>query len=157
VGQLPQKEQIVRVLVLGGTGMIGSAVVRVMVGRGHELFGLARSEVAAAKLRQSGAMPLAGDIGSPETWAAGLPPPDAVVHMACDFTTDMGAFDRRLLDVLLPALVAQPTKPRFIATGGCWLFGATGDDIATEATPFCPLPAFAWMAPQLQRVLASVA
>ena len=65
----------------------------------------------------------------------------------------MDAIDRRLLDALLPALAAQPNKPRFIYTGGCWLFGATGDAIATEATPFRPLPAFAWMVPNLQRVL----
>jgi nucleoside-diphosphate-sugar epimerase len=60
---------------------------------------------------------------------------------------------RRLLDVLLPALAAQPKKPRFIYTGGCWLFGVTGDDVATEDTPFRPLAAFAWMVPNLQRVL----
>ena len=27
------------------------------------------------------------------------------------------------------------------------------DDVATEETPFCPLPAFGWMVPQLQRIL----
>src|SRR5437016_5034036 len=42
---------------------------------------------------------------------------------------------------------------RLIYTGGCWLFGATGDELATEETPFRPLPAFAWMVPQLRRVL----
>ena len=60
-----------------------------------------------------------------------------------------------LLDELLPALGAQANKPRFIYTGGCWLFGATGDDIATEETALDPLPAFAWMVPQLARVLAA--
>jgi nucleoside-diphosphate-sugar epimerase len=78
-----------------------------------------------------------------------------VIHAACDFDTDMGAIDRRLLDALLPSLAAQPTKPRFIYTGGCWLFGATVDDLATEETPFRPLPAFAWMVPHLRRVLAA--
>ncbi|MGH6642099.1 MAG: NAD-dependent epimerase/dehydratase family protein [Bradyrhizobium sp.] len=29
--------------VLGGTGLIGSAVVRQLIGRGHELYALARS------------------------------------------------------------------------------------------------------------------
>ena len=44
-------------------------------------------------------------------------------------------------------------KPRFIYTGGCWLFGVAGNDIATEQTAFRPLPAFAWIVPHLQRVL----
>ena len=44
-----------------------------------------------------------------------------------------------------------------IYTGGCWLFGATGDAIATEETALDPLPAFAWMVPNLQRVLAEPA
>jgi nucleoside-diphosphate-sugar epimerase len=128
-------------------------VVRELVGRGHELAGLARSEVAATKLRQLGATPIGGDIGSPEAWAPRLPPLDAVIHLACDFASDMGAIDRRLLDVLLPALAAQSKTPRFIYTGGGWLFGTTGDDIATEATPFDPLPAFASMILSLRRVL----
>ncbi|SDO23503.1 NAD-dependent epimerase/dehydratase family protein [Afipia sp. GAS231] len=144
-----------RVLVLGGTGSIGSAVVRELIERGHELFSLARSEASAAKLRQLAATPLAGDIGSPEAWTARLPRIDAVIHAACDFNTDMGAVDRRLLDAILPALARQENRPRFIYTGGCWLFGATGDGGATEETPFRPLPAFAWMVPQIRRVLTS--
>ncbi len=152
VGGLPQKGASLRVFLLGGTGLIGSAVARELVRRGHQLFGLARSGASAAKLDQFGVTPIIGDIGAPDAWVAALPPLDAVVHMACDFNTDMGGVDRRLLDRLLPALAANGTKPRFLYTGGCWLFGATGDDVATEETPFRPLPAFAWMVPQLRRV-----
>ncbi len=143
------------ILVLGGTGSIGSAVVRELIGRGHQVHGLARSEASALRLAGFGATPLPGDIASPQAWTGRLPRLDAVVHAACDFDSDMGAIDRRLLDALLPALGAQPNKPRFVTTGGCWLFGATGDDIATEATALDPLPAFAWMVPQLARVLAA--
>jgi nucleoside-diphosphate-sugar epimerase len=146
-----------RVFVLGGTGLIGTAVVRELVGRGHQLLGLARSGASAARLDHIGVTSIAGDIRSPEQWVAKLPPLDAVIHMACDFSTDMGAIDRHLLDRLLPALAAQQERPRFIYTGGCWLFGATGDAVATEAAPFRPLPAFAWMVPQLHRVLAAPA
>lgn len=142
-----------RVFVLGGTGSIGSAVVQALIRRGHDVLALARSDVSAAKSSAAGATPVLGDIAAPEPWTERLPPVDAVIHMACDFSSAMGAIDRRLLDALLPALAAQPNKPRFLYTGGCWLFGAAGDAIATEATPFCPLPAFAWMVPNLQRVL----
>jgi nucleoside-diphosphate-sugar epimerase len=119
------------------------------------VFGLARSKVSATKLEKLGATPVAGDIASPEPWAGKLPQLDAVIHAACDFNSDMAAIDRHLLDGLLPALATRPGKTRFIYTGGCWLFGATSDEIATEETPFRPLPAFAWMVPQLQHVLAA--
>lgn len=142
-----------RVLVLGGTGFIGTAVVREVIRRGHDVVALARSERSERKVRDFGATPIAGDIGSPERWTAMLPPLDAVIHMACDFDSAMDEIERRLLDSLLPHLAAQPRQPRFIYTGGCWLYGATGDDVATEDTPFCPLPAFAWMVPHLRRVL----
>jgi nucleoside-diphosphate-sugar epimerase len=144
-----------RVFVLGGTGSIGSAVVRELVARGHEVFGLARSQAAATKLGEFGAVTIAGSIDSPELWIGKLAGIDAVIHAACDFSTDMGGIEGRLLDAVLPALARQPNRPRFIYTGGCWLFGATGDGVATEATPFDPLPAFAWMVPNLQRVLAA--
>jgi nucleoside-diphosphate-sugar epimerase len=143
------------ILVLGGTGSIGSAVVRELIARGHAVTGLARSEASATKLAGLGATPLRGDIASPETWTGRLRQLDAVVHAACDFNSEMATIDRRLLDGLLPALGAQSNKPRFITTGGCWLFGATGDDIATEETTLDPLPAFAWMVPHLARVLAA--
>jgi nucleoside-diphosphate-sugar epimerase len=142
-----------RVFVLGGTGSIGSPLVRELVRSGHDVWALARSEVAAGKLSESGATPVAGDIASPEPWAGRLPLVDAVIHVACDFSPGMEAIDARLLDVLLPSLAAQPANPRFIYTGGGWLFGATGGDVATEQTPFHPLPAFAWMVPQLRRIL----
>jgi nucleoside-diphosphate-sugar epimerase len=144
---------IVRVFVLGGTGSIGSAIVCELVRRGHEVYGLARSDASAAKLAACGATPLPGDIALPERWVGTLPYINAMIHAACDFGAAMGEIDRRLLDLLLPRLAAQPKKPRFIYTGGCWLFGATGDEVATEETPFHPLAAFAWMVPNLRRVL----
>jgi nucleoside-diphosphate-sugar epimerase len=145
----------VRVFVLGGTGFIGTALVRELIARGHAVVGLARSEASAAKLAGLGAQPLAGDIARPETWVAQLPMLDGVIHAACDFDTNMAAIDRRLLDILLPALGAQAKRPRFIYTGGGWLFGATGDVVATEDSAMNPLPAFAWMVEGLTRVLNS--
>lgn len=144
-----------RVLLLGGTGSIGTPVVRELIQRGHEVVALARSDRSAAILRQQGAAVLRGDIAAPQGWISALPAIDGIIHLACDFASDMEAIDRGLLDALLPHVARQPTKARFLYTGGCWLYGATGDDVATEETPFAPLAAFAWMVPHLQRVLDS--
>ncbi len=144
-----------RVFVLGGTGSIGAPIVRALVLSGHDVWALARSDLSAAKLGEFGATPIAGDISSPEQWAGKLPLVEAIIHAACDFSPEMGAIDARLLDVLLPTLAAAPARRRLIYTGGGWLFGATGGDIATEQSPFRPLPAFAWMVPHLRRILAA--
>ncbi|GLS32716.1 Nucleoside-diphosphate-sugar epimerase [Mesorhizobium albiziae] len=142
-----------RIFILGGTGSIGAPVVRELAATGHDVIGLARSERSAARLAELGATPLAGDIRQPEEWIENIQAVDAVVHAASDFSDEMEAVDRRLLDVLLPALGAMPRRPRFLYTGGCWLYGATGDSIATETSPFDPLPAFAWSVPMIERVL----
>lgn len=63
--------------------------------------------------------------------------------------------DRHLLDSLFSLLRHQAKRARFIYTGGCWLYGATGHQVANESTPFDPLAAFAWMAPNLERILSA--
>jgi nucleoside-diphosphate-sugar epimerase len=146
-----------RVLVLGGTGSIGGPVVRALVMRGHEVVALARSEASAEKLAAAGAHPIPGNIRAPEGWLGALPPVAAVVHAACEFGGAMQQIECHLLDRLLPYLAARPQKAKFIYTGGCWLFGATGDSVATEATPFSPLPVFAWALPHMRRVLETPA
>ena len=144
-----------RVLLLGGTGSIGAPVLRTLVQRGHGVVALARSEASAATLERRGATVLRGDMAAPEAWMPALPAVDGVVHLACDFASDMAAIERVLLDALLPHLARQPARARFLYTGGCWLFGATGDRVGTEESPFAPLAAFTWMVPHLERVLAS--
>jgi nucleoside-diphosphate-sugar epimerase len=141
----------VLVLVLGGTGLIGSAVLTELKARGHRVLALARSNASAERAAHLGAAVLRGDLATSETWMRTFPPVDAVIYAAAD--SNMAEIDRRLLDVLLPHLASQPQKSRFIYTGGNWLFGATGDVVATEESTFAPLPAFAWMVAHSQRVL----
>ncbi|MEQ8395240.1 NAD-dependent epimerase/dehydratase family protein [Thalassobaculum sp.] len=144
-----------RVLVLGGTGTIGSAIARNLIAAGHAVSGLARSPEAAERLMEIGAEPVAGDIGNPRLWAGAVADDlDAVVHAACSFADDMGTLDSGLLDALLPALAGTRRRPSLIYTGGCWLWGPSPDETIDEETAFDPLPAFAWMVPNLQRVVA---
>lgn len=141
-----------RVFLLGGTGFIGRHVLQRLVEAGHEVIGLARSAASAERLAAAGAAPLQGDLRTPREWAGKLPPVDAVIHAAADFGDDMGEVETALLDALLPVLGAMPKRPRFVYTGGCWLFGATGERVATEESPFDPLQAFGWMADNMNRV-----
>jgi nucleoside-diphosphate-sugar epimerase len=87
-------EHGVLVFILGGTGAIGSPIVRELINRGHGVWALARSDISAAKLSQFGVTPIAGDISAPVHWAAKLPRIDAIIHAACDFDTGMGAIGR---------------------------------------------------------------
>jgi nucleoside-diphosphate-sugar epimerase len=145
----------VQILMLGGTGSIGAAVVSALVHRGHGVTALARSDAAARKLAAMGAVVLAGDIRMPEPWLAAVDRVDGVIHAATDFGADMAAMDQVLLDALLPRLAANARDQRLLYTGGCWLYGATEDTVATEQSPFDALPAFAWMVPAIHRVLAT--
>ena len=134
-----------RVLVLGGTGSIGGPVVRELIRAGHEVVALTRSVASAASVPRIGARPIAGDMATPERWLADLPPLDGVIHAAAAFGADDETTERRLLQTLLPHLRAAARNIRFIYTGGCWLYGMSDEAReTTEATPFDPLPAFAW-------------
>lgn len=144
-----------RVLVLGGTGSIGRPVVRELIRGGHTVLALARSAASAGKLAALGAEPVPGDILIPARWLSELPPVDGVIQMAATFDQNDEAADAVLLDALLPHLGAASSRAKFLYTGGCWLFGATGGRVANEQTPLNPLALYAWSVPRVRRVLAS--
>ena len=50
------------VFLTGGTGLIGSAVVAQLLGNGHTVLALARSDASALALKWAGALPLRGDL-----------------------------------------------------------------------------------------------
>lgn len=109
-----------RVFVTGGTGFIGTAVVRELIGAGHEVVGLARSEGSTAALRAAGADVLPGTLTDLEALRDGATRSDGVVHlaMASGDTSFVDALeiDRRALAALGSALGGSD-RPLVFASG----------------------------------------
>jgi dihydroflavonol-4-reductase len=71
-----------RVLVTGGTGVVGRPLLERLVGEGAELSALARSEASAATLRELGAEPVHGDVLDLDSLAAAMRGCEFVYHAA---------------------------------------------------------------------------
>lgn len=146
------------ILVLGGTGSIGGAIVEVLLQRGHQVCALTRSQHSHNAVVAMGAVAIDGDIEHPDCWIDTIDRVDGVVHAAAAWGDTEGGIDAVLVDAILTrAQTARPgnTRLAFIYTGGCWLYGNTGDHVATEESPLVPLASFSWCIPEMDKVLRS--
>ena len=71
-----------RIFVTGGSGWIGSALVPDLVGAGHHVLGLARSDAAAQAVADMGAEVLRGDLNDIDALRAGARHSDGLIHLA---------------------------------------------------------------------------
>ncbi len=111
-----------RVFVTGASGWLGSALVPELIGAGHEVTGLARSDAPAAALTGAGARVHRGDLDDPGGLRGAAGASDGVIHLAFnagmvrsgDFRGAVGA-DRRAVAALGEALTGSD-RPLVIAS-----------------------------------------
>jgi nucleoside-diphosphate-sugar epimerase len=109
-----------RVFVTGATGFIGSAVVKELIGAGHQVIGVCRSDYKAPALAAAGAEVYRGSIAEPDSLKDGAARSDAVIHLA--FNHDFSRFaqncedDRRVIR-LLGSVLAGSSRPLIVTSG----------------------------------------
>lgn len=117
-----------RVFITGGTGLIGSAVIADLLGHGHSVLALARSDKSAQVATALGAEPIRGAIADLEALRSGAARADGVIHLA--FANDFTSPDA------LTQAVSEETAA--IATLGAALIGSDRPFVTVSGTPIIP-------------------
>jgi nucleoside-diphosphate-sugar epimerase len=124
-----------RIFVTGASGWIGSAVVPQLIGAGHQVVGLARSDASAAALTAAGAEVQLGTLDDLDALQKAAADSDGVIHLAFKhelaFSGNFGAAadaDRRAVEIFGQVL-AGSDRPLVIASG---TLGVAPGRMATE-------------------------
>lgn len=138
-----------RIVLTGGTGFIGGAVLRRLLEEGHEVTAVVRSDSAADRVQDAGATPVVGDLFD-TAWVAGqLARHDAAIHTAATSTADDAAMNAAVIDAVEAVYAGTPAP--YLHTGGIWTYGS--NDAITEDSPDQPIALTGWRLEQEHRLL----
>ena len=108
------------IFVTGGSGQTGPAIVSELIGNGHTVTGLARSEKSIARLEELGARTLQGSLDDLDALRHGAQSTEGVIHMAFggDFS-DPASMTRRDCSAIesMGEALAGSGKPLVITSG----------------------------------------
>ncbi len=125
-----------RIFVTGASGWIGSSVVPELIGSGHRVIGLARSDASAAALEAAGIEVRRGTLDDLDILHAAAAEADGVIHLAFKhdiaFSGDFAAAAEadRLAVETFGAALSGSGKPFVLASG---VIGLVTGRVATEA------------------------
>ena len=120
-----------RVFVTGASGHIAAAVIPELIGNGHQVVGLARSDASAGAVAAMGAEVLRGDLDDLDVLKTAAAQADGVIHLAFKHeamrTGDfMGAVDSDLTATQAIGGSLIGTDKPFVTTGGTLMLAMAG-------------------------------
>jgi nucleoside-diphosphate-sugar epimerase len=109
-----------RVFITGATGFVGSAVVQELIGAGHDVTGLSRSDAGAEALIRAGAGVVRADINDLERLREAAEAADGVIHAAFNHDPaqmrESSENERQIISTLGAAL-AGSDRPLVVTSG----------------------------------------
>ncbi|MFT4045043.1 MAG: NAD(P)-dependent oxidoreductase [Gordonia sp. (in: high G+C Gram-positive bacteria)] len=128
-----------RILIAGGTGVLGRAIIPLLVAGRHEVAATTRAPAKTALVRDLGATPVVADAFSRETLNIAIADtqPEVVIHLLTDLTSGNSASNARLRTVGTRSLVDAAKAhqvPRIVAESISWIY-PPGSTPATETDP----------------------
>jgi nucleoside-diphosphate-sugar epimerase len=125
-----------RIFVTGATGFIGSRLVPELIGAGHTVLGLTRSEAGAEQLRAAGAEVKHGDLLDLDSLREGAASAEGVIHLA--FQHDFANFqkvsedDRNAIAAMGEVLLGSK-RPLVVTSGTAIAANADGKPSTEES------------------------
>jgi nucleoside-diphosphate-sugar epimerase len=139
------------ILLTGGTGFVGSSVLKALIAEGYSVDAVVRSDEAGAKVAAAGARALEHILPDTDWLTLELEQSDGFIHTATPDDGSGAEFDDAVIDSVIAAF-AGTDKP-FIYTGGVWVHGDGAD--LTEETPIAAPEITAWREERVQKLFAS--